>query len=69
MVEGVAGVLLVVEELVDLVDVLPYFGQVEWPEVLEETLVDEVLRGEGGTLSMLKKKALGISVGGERSAR
>ena len=69
MVESVAGVALIVEELVDLVNILPYLGKVERPEVLEETFVEEVLNRDRHTWSMLKKKALGISLGGVWSAR
>lgn len=69
MVEGAVGVLLVAEELVHLVDVLPGFGDVQRPEVLEKALVAQVLASRNSTLSMLKKKALGISLGGLVSAR
>jgi hypothetical protein len=69
MIEGAVGVLLVAEELVHLVDVLPGFGDVQRSEVLEKALVAQVLASRNSTLSMLKKKALGISLGGLVSAR
>ena len=69
MVERAAAVLLVAQKFVHLVNVFPDFGQVQRPEVLEEALVAEVLSDQGGTLSMLKKKALGISLGGLVSAK
>lgn len=69
MVECVVTELLVGQKLVHFVNILPDLGQVQWPEIFEETLVDEVLTEWEGTLSMLKKKALGMSLGGEWSAR
>lgn len=69
VVECVFAEFFVVEEFVDFVDVLPDFGDVEGSEIFEESFVDQVLDGVGGTLSMLKKKALGMSLGGATSAR
>lgn len=70
MVEDIIAVFFVSEELMHFVDVLPNFGQVEWPEVLEEALIGEILTiFESFTLSILKKKAFGTSLGGLLSAR
>lgn len=43
MVESVVSELLVVQELVDFVYILPNFGQIEGAEVLEETLILQIL--------------------------
>jgi hypothetical protein len=43
MIECVFGKFLVCEELVNLVDILPDFGEVERSKVFEETLIDKVL--------------------------
>ncbi len=69
MVEDVLGVLLVCQELLHFHDVFPNLGEVEWAEVLEESLVYKVLSSRQCTLSILKKKALGTSLGGFTSAR
>jgi hypothetical protein len=69
MVKNVAAKLLIIQELVHLVDVLPDFGDVERTEVLKEALVNQVLDNRQRTLSILKKKALGMSLGGAVSAR
>jgi hypothetical protein len=66
--EDVFAVFLVVQEFLHFSYVFPDLGDVQWPEVLEEAFVDEVLGGGGGTSSMLKKKALGTSFGGLISA-
>lgn len=70
MVEYIIAVFFVGEELLHFVDVLPNFGEVEGPEILEEALIGEILTIlERYTLSILKKKALGTSLGGLVSAR
>jgi hypothetical protein len=69
VVEHVLGVLLIRQELLNFQDVFPYLRQVQRAEVLEEALVYQVLSGRKRTLSMLKKKALGTSLGGFTSAR
>lgn len=69
MVENILAVLFVSQKFLHLVDVLPDLRQVQRPEILEETLISEVLHVGKGTLSTLKKKALGTSLGGLTSAR
>lgn len=69
MVKDVLVVFLIGEELLHLADILPHFAQVDWSEVLKETLISEVLYFGTPTLSILKKKALGTSLGGLTSAR
>jgi hypothetical protein len=70
MVEYVVTVLLFVEEFINFIDVLPNLGDVERSEILEKSLVSEVLGiREECTLSILKKKAFGTSFGGLTSAR
>ena len=68
MVEDAVGILGLGEELMHLVDVLPYASQVQRAEILVEGVVHQVLPQAGSTLSMLKKKDLGLSLGGELSA-
>ena len=69
MIEDVFREFLFVEEFVYFVYVLPDLGQVERSKILEKSLVNKILHEFKNTLSMLKKKALGISLGGELSAR
>jgi len=67
--EGTVRVFLVVEKFVDFVYVLPNFGKIQRAEIFEEPLIHKILNLVGPTLSMLKKKALSISLGGATSAR
>ena len=69
MVKYIFGVLLVMQEFVDLVYVLPNLGQIQRAEILKESFVGEVLTMVKPTLSILKKKAWGMSFGGWWSAR
>jgi len=69
MVECVFAEFFVVEEFVDLIDVFPYLRDVQWSKVFKESFINQILIGVDGTLSMLKKKALGMSFGGATSAR
>jgi len=69
MIESAVCILLVIEKLVDLVYIFPYFWQVQRAEIFEKPFVVKILNFTFGTLSMLKKKAFGIYLGGVRSAR
>ena len=69
MVEDTVGVLSLREELVHLVNVLPDLADVQRAEVFVKGVVSQVLGRDGGTLSMLKKKDLGLSLGGSLSAK
>jgi hypothetical protein len=54
VVDLVGLVLGVRHQLLQLRHVFPRLPQVQRPEILVETVVDQVLRGRVGTLSMLK---------------
>jgi hypothetical protein len=69
VVENAVAVLFVTQKFLHLADVLPDLRQVQRPEILEEALIGEVLHVGICTLSTLKKKALGTSLGGSMSAR
>lgn len=69
MIEDIVAKLGVREVFMYLLYVFPYFGYIYWPKILKEALVGEVLNVWMGTLSMSKKKAFGMSLGGCTSAR
>jgi hypothetical protein len=66
--KNVFCVFFVVEKLMNFLNVLPNFSYVERSEILEESFVDKILYEGVDTSSMLKKKALGTSLGGLVSA-
>lgn len=65
MVKCVLRKFLVMKEFVHFIDVFPNFSQIEWSKVFKEALVHKILDVSIHTLSMLKKKALGMSLGGD----
>ncbi len=68
MVEDAVGELGFSKELVNFMDILPYFAEVKRTEVLVEGVVGQILSGGADTLSILKKNDLGLSLGGLLSA-
>jgi hypothetical protein len=66
--ENVFCVFFIVEKLMNFLNVLPNFSDVKWSEIFEESFIDKILYVYVDTSSMLKKKALGTSLGGLVSA-
>ena len=69
MIKSIVREFLIVEKFINLVDIFPDFCDVKGPEILEKSFIDKVLNGKILTLSILKKKALEMSLGGLWSAR